>query len=30
MRRQLPQMDKGMAALLQDYVDRGLLSSTMV
>jgi len=30
MRRQLPQMDKGMAALLQDLSDRGLLSSTIV
>ena len=30
MRRQLPQMDKGMAALLQDLSDRGLLDSTIV
>jgi uncharacterized protein (DUF1501 family) len=30
MRRQLPQMDKGMAALLQDLADRGLLDQTIV
>lgn len=30
MRRQLPEMDKGMSALLQDLADRGLLSSTIV
>jgi len=30
MRRQLPQMDKGMATLLQDLSDRGLLGSTIV
>jgi len=30
MRRQLPQMDKGMAALLQDLAGRGLLDSTIV
>jgi hypothetical protein len=30
MRRQLPQMDKGMASLLQDLSDRGLLDSTIV
>jgi Protein of unknown function (DUF1501) len=30
MRRQLPQMDKGMATLLQDLSDRGLLDSTIV
>jgi hypothetical protein len=30
MRRQLPQMDKGMSALLQDLSDRGLLDSTIV
>jgi uncharacterized protein (DUF1501 family) len=30
MRRQLPQMDKGMATLLQDLSDRALLDSTIV
>lgn len=30
LRRQLPDMDKGMAALLQDLSDRGLLESTIV
>jgi len=30
MQRKLPEMDKGMAALLQDLVDRGLLDSTIV
>ncbi|MBE3134284.1 MAG: DUF1501 domain-containing protein, partial [Acidobacteria bacterium] len=30
MRRKLPEMDKGLAALLQDIADRGLLSSTIV
>ncbi len=30
MRRKLPDMDKGMAALLQDLADRGLLESTIV
>lgn len=30
MRRQLPQMDKGMASLLQDLADHGLLDSTIV
>jgi uncharacterized protein (DUF1501 family) len=30
MRRQLPQMDQGMAALLQDLSDRGLLDTTIV
>ena len=30
MRRQLPDMDKGMATLLQDLSDRGLLDSTIV
>jgi len=30
MRRKLPQMDRGMAALLQDLSDRGLLESTIV
>ena len=30
MRRQLPQMDKGMATLLQDLSERGLLDSTIV
>ncbi len=30
MRRRLPEMDKGMAALLQDLADRGLLDSTIV
>lgn len=30
MRRKLPEMDQGMAALLQDLSDRGLLSSTIV
>jgi len=30
MRRQLPEMDKGFATLLQDLADRGLLSSTIV
>jgi hypothetical protein len=29
-RRQLPQMDKGMATLLQDLADRGLLDRTIV
>ena len=30
MRRQLPEMDKGLATLLQDLSDRGLLDSTIV
>jgi hypothetical protein len=30
MRRKLPEMDKGMASLLQDLADRGLLSQTIV
>ena len=30
MRRQLPDMDKGMATLLQDLSDRGLLDSTII
>lgn len=30
MRRKLPDMDKGMASLLQDLSDRGLLESTIV
>jgi len=30
MRRMLPDMDKGMATLLQDLSDRGLLDSTIV
>ncbi|MDP6777895.1 MAG: DUF1501 domain-containing protein, partial [Candidatus Latescibacteria bacterium] len=30
MRRQLPQMDRGMATLLQDLSERGLLDSTIV
>jgi uncharacterized protein (DUF1501 family) len=30
MRQKLPQMDKGMAALLQDLSQRGLLDSTIV
>jgi len=30
MRQKLPQMDKGMATLLQDLSDRGLLDSTIV
>jgi hypothetical protein len=30
MRRRLPEMDKGMAALLQDLSERGLLDSTIV
>ena len=30
MRRMLPQMDRGMATLLQDLSDRGLLDSTIV
>jgi len=30
MRRKLPDMDKGMAALLQDLANRGLLDSTIV
>jgi len=30
MRRKLPEMDKGMSALLQDLSDRGLLESTIV
>jgi uncharacterized protein (DUF1501 family) len=30
MRRQLPQMDKGMATLLQDLSGRGLLDSTIL
>jgi hypothetical protein len=30
MRQRLPQMDKGMATLLQDLSDRGLLDSTII
>ena len=30
MRQKLPQMDKGLATLLQDLADRGLLESTVV
>ncbi|NLF39720.1 DUF1501 domain-containing protein [bacterium] len=30
MQRKLPEMDKGMASLLQDLADRGLLDSTIV
>jgi hypothetical protein len=30
MRQKLPQLDKGVATLLQDLADRGLLSSTVV
>jgi hypothetical protein len=30
MRRQLPEMDRAMAALLQDLADRGLLDSTII
>jgi hypothetical protein len=30
MRQKLPEMDKGMSALLQDLTDRGLLDSTIV
>jgi hypothetical protein len=30
MRRRLPEVDQGMAALLQDLADRGLLDSTIV
>ncbi|MFB3826015.1 MAG: DUF1501 domain-containing protein [Bryobacteraceae bacterium] len=30
MRRKLPEMDKGMSALLEDLGDRGLLASTIV
>jgi hypothetical protein len=30
MRRQLPQLDKGFATLLQDLADRGLLDNTIV
>ncbi len=30
MRRMLPEMDRGMATLLQDLADRGLLDSTIV
>ncbi len=30
MRRKLPEMDAGMATLLQDLTDRGLLSSTII
>jgi len=30
MRRKLPEMDKGMATLLQDLLERGLLDSTIV
>ena len=30
MRQRLPQLDKGLAALLQDLSDRGLLESTIV
>ncbi len=30
MRQRLPQMDRGMATLLQDLADRGLLDSTVV
>jgi hypothetical protein len=30
MRQKLPQMDRGMSALLQDLADRGLLESTII
>ncbi len=30
MRRQLPELDKGMSTLLQDLADKGLLNSTIV
>ena len=30
MRRKLPEMDRGMATLLQDLADRGLLDSTII
>jgi uncharacterized protein (DUF1501 family) len=30
MRRKLPELDRGMATLLQDLADRGLLASTIV
>jgi hypothetical protein len=30
MRRKLPEMDRGMAVLLQDLADRGLLDSTII
>ncbi len=30
MRRRLPEMDRGMATLLQDLADRGLLDSTII
>jgi hypothetical protein len=30
MRRKLPEMDRGMATLLQDLADRGLLESTII
>jgi uncharacterized protein (DUF1501 family) len=30
MRRKLPEMDRGMATLLQDLADRGLLDTTIV
>lgn len=30
LRRKLPEMDKGMATLLQDLTDRGLLESTII
>jgi len=30
MRQKLPELDKGMAALLQDLTTRGLLDSTIV
>jgi Protein of unknown function (DUF1501) len=30
MRRQLPELDKGMATLLQDLADRGLLDGTII
>ena len=30
MRRKLPEMDRGMATLLQDLADRGLLGSTII
>ena len=30
MRRKLPEMDKGMATLLEDLADRGLLDSTII
>src|SRR5689334_8610435 len=30
MRRQLPDLDKGLATLLQDLADRGLLDSTII